>query len=299
MCVCAYSRMSIHKELERGNAMYRNRYDFDDFDNNVFENSNDGNGCCCMEDNESSNFESERSQCYRPMPEIGPTGPMGPRGQRGPQGPRGLQGPQGREGLQGLRGPQGVTGPQGIQGEQGITGPCGPQGMQGERGVTGPTGATGPMGPTGATGATGPAGEAAPGYPLASVSLHSYTDKQFCSQQGFVFDIGTIPYGFSISEDYQSVIAAQAGTYIAQFGCLISSPTCQGDAIALELNQSMVIEESRMPMLREGTFATGTVLLELDAGDSIRMISDTSEGINVCSVNNIVNAYLILYQING
>lgn len=279
--------------------MYRNRYNYDEFDSTELDDEMMQEGFADYERNQNEQDQRRVSwNCSNVETVIGATGPMGPRGQRGAQGPRGLQGPQGREGLQGLRGPQGVTGVQGVAGDQGEIGPVGPQGEQGERGITGPCGPNGPTGLVGATGATGPAGEAAPGYPHASVSLHSYTDKQFCSQEGFVFDIGTIPYGFTISDDYQSVITAQEGTYLVQFGCMISSAPSYGDAVCLELNHSMTIEESRMPMQQVGTFTQGTVLLELDAGDCLRMVSDSNEGINVCSVNNNVNAYLIVYQIN-
>ena len=279
--------------------MYRNRYNYDEFDSTELDDEMMQEGFADYERNQNEGDQRRFSwNCSNVETVIGATGPMGPRGQRGAQGPRGLQGPQGREGLQGLRGPQGVTGVQGVAGDQGEIGPVGPQGEQGERGITGPCGPIGPTGVAGATGATGPAGEAAPGYPHASVSLHSYTDKQFCSQEGFVFDIGTIPYGFTISDDYQSVITAQEGTYLVQFGCMISSAPSYGDAVCLELNHSMTIEESRMPMQQVGTFTQGTVLLELDAGDCLRMVSDSNEGINVCSVNNNVNAYLIVYQIN-
>lgn len=279
--------------------MYRNRYNYDEFDSTELDDEMMQEGFADYERNQNEQDQRRVSwNCSNIETVVGATGPMGPRGQRGAQGPRGLQGPQGREGLQGLRGPQGVTGVQGVAGDQGEIGPVGPQGEQGERGITGPCGPIGPTGVAGATGATGPAGEAAPGYPHASVSLHSYTDKQFCSQEGFVFDIGTIPYGFTISDDYQSVITAQEGTYLVQFGCMISSAPSYGDAVCLELNHSMTIEESRMPMQQVGTFTQGTVLLELDAGDCLRMVSDSNEGINVCSVNNNVNAYLIVYQIN-
>lgn len=279
--------------------MYRNRYNYDEFDSTELDDEMMQEGFADYERNQNEQDQRRISwNCSNIETVVGATGPMGLRGQRGAQGPRGLQGPQGREGLQGLRGPQGVTGVQGVAGDQGEIGPVGPQGEQGERGITGPCGPTGPTGLVGATGATGPAGEAAPGYPHASVSLHSYTDKQFCSQEGFVFDIGTIPYGFTISDDYQSVITAQEGTYLVQFGCMISSAPCYGDAVCLELNHSMTIEESRIPMQQVGTFTQGTVLLELDAGDCLRMVSDSNEGINVCSVNNNVNAYLIVYQIN-
>ena len=74
--------------------------------------------------------------------------------------------------------------------------------------------------------------------------------------------------------------------------------TCEGDAVALELNSSMIIEESRLPMLCEGSFVQGSCIVELGEGDSLRMVSDTSQGVNVCSFNNTVNAYLIVYQIN-
>ncbi len=279
--------------------MYRNRYDYDGFDSSEIE-EDVLDGRFSDYDNEQNEVEQRRVSwnCSNVETVAGATGPMGPRGQRGAQGPRGIQGPQGREGLQGLRGPQGVTGVQGPAGEQGEIGPVGPQGEQGERGVSGPCGPIGPTGMQGATGATGPAGEAAPGYPHASASLYSYTDKQFCSQEGFVFDIGTVPYGFTISDDYQSVITIQAGTYIVNFGCMVSSAPCYGDAVCLELNHSITIEESRIPLQQAGIFTQGTALLELNKGDCLRMVSDSDEGVNVCSVNNNVNAYLIIYQIN-
>ena len=328
MPLCAYSEVSKErKALERGIAMYRNRYDknceYDDYDTcRSFDESQAERECSCgeraydgfqiMNDNAYDYDYNQGSACDcdcdcdcnrpprppRPYPGIGPTGPMGPRGPRGPQGPRGLQGSQGREGLQGLRGPQGNTGPQGVPGVQGPTGSTGPQGMPGERGVTGARGATGAQGPQGPQGATGPAGESAPVIQFASVSMQSYTDKQFCAQEAFVFDIGSIQSGFTISDDYRSVIAGHAGTYVVQFGCLPASQPCEGDAVALELNNTMIIEESRIPMLCEGSFVNGTCIVELGEGDSLCMVSDTAQGVNVCSSNNTVNAYLIVYQIN-
>lgn len=272
--------------------MYQNRYDYDcDYDDYTDEYANESSECCDC-------------GCGRPRPPkpencyVGPTGPMGPRGQRGPQGPRGLQGQQGREGLQGLRGPQGVTGAQGVAGQQGPTGPTGPQGLQGPRGYNGNTGATGPQGPQGPQGITGPAGQSAPVIQFASVSLQSYTCKQLCPQDAFTFDIGNIQSGFVIADDYQSVEVMQQGTYIVHFGCLAASAPCQGDAIALELNSSMVIEESRMPVLCENTFVTGCVILNLNAQDTLRMVSDCAQALDVCSCNNTINAYLIIHQIN-
>ena len=85
---------------------------------------------------------------------------------------------------------------------------------------------------------------------------------------------------------------------MVQFGCLLASQPCEGDAVALELNSAMIIEESRIPMLCEGSFVQGSCIVELGEGDSLRMVSDTAHGVNVCSFNNTVNAYLIVYQIN-
>ena len=276
--------------------MYQKRYDYD-YDCNYDECSDDYTkdypytcdcDCGCGKPK-----PPKPENCY-----VGPTGPMGPRGQRGPQGPRGLQGQQGREGLQGLRGPQGVTGAQGVPGIQGPTGATGPQGLQGPRGYTGNTGATGATGPTGPRGDTGPAGQSAPIIQYASASLTSYTCKQLCPQDVFTFDVGNIQSGVIIAEDYQSLEVSQPGTYVIQFGCLAASTPCQGDAIALELNSSMVIEESRMPVLCESSFVSGCIILNLKAGDTIRMVSDCAEVLDVCSCNNTVNAYLTLYQIN-
>lgn len=234
----------------------------------------------------------------RPQPSCGITGPMGPRGPRGPQGPRGLQGSQGREGLQGPRGPQGNTGAQGVPGPQGPTGIPGMPGATGPQGIPGATGATGPQGPQGVQGATGPAGESAPLLQYASACMHSYTPKRFCGQDAYVFDAGTIQRGFQISDDYQSLIAAQQGCYVVEYGALISSRPCEGDALALELNRSMVVEASRMPILCDNSFVKGCAVVTLNQGDSIRMVLDGEQCLESCSCNNTVNAYLIIYQIS-
>lgn len=279
--------------------MYQNRfdqpYDCDEYEqdmtceNDCFENTCSNECDCC------------RPEPYPPFGVTGPTGPMGPRGARGQQGPRGLQGQQGKEGLQGLRGPQGVTGPQGVPGIQGPTGSTGPQGMQGLRGITGAMGMTGLPGPVGATGATGPAGrdgQSAPIKTYGAASMISYTDKTLCPQDALVFDIANIQSGFTIADDYQSLRAEQMGTYIIQFAVLVSNEPCPGDAIALEINHTLLVEESRMPVLFDHMFVTGCVIVHMDAGDTIRMVSDGSEVFEVCSCNNTVNAYLVIRQIN-
>ena len=243
-------------------------------------------------------MEDYRNQeAWCPQPGMGPTGPMGPRGPRGPQGPRGLQGQQGREGLQGIRGPQGVTGPQGVPGIQGPTGPTGPQGIQGVMGNTGATGVTGATGPMGPQGNTGPAGESAPIIHYASASLTSFTPKSLCPQDALVFDCGNVSDGFTISNDYTSLSAQQEGTYIAEYGVLISSSVCDGDAFALEINNEELLEESRMPLVCENQFVRGCVMLELHPNNSIRLVSDCYNTIESCSNHHTVNAYLIIYQI--
>lgn len=279
--------------MERGNVMFQNQYDdvdFDEYDQNErIEESCEcdmgdihcdcGCGCCC--------------NSY-----VGPTGPQGPQGPRGAQGPRGLQGQQGREGLQGVKGAQGITGVQGEPGIQGATGPMGPRGLQGEMGPRGATGSTGLQGPQGQQGNTGPAGQDAPILQFASASLQSYTSKELCPQQALVFDISNIQSGFTVTSDYTSLCAAHQGTYVIQFGCYISDNACRGDAIALEINQHKIIEESRMPVIGQ-TFVSGTVILALHANDCIRIVSDSSQAINICSCNETIDAYLVIYQINS
>lgn len=271
---------------DRGNEAdfgYNGNYDYPD-------------GNCAYDDfHPMEDYRNQEAWC--PQPGMGPTGPMGPRGPRGPQGPSGLQGQQGREGLQGIRGPQGVTGPQGVPGIQGPTGPTGPQGIQGVMGNTGATGVTGATGPMGPQGNTGPAGESAPIIHYASASLTSFTPKSLCPQDALVFDCGNVSDGFTISNDYTSLIAQQEGTYIAEYGVLISSSVCDGDAFALEINNEELLEESRMPLVCENQFVRGCVMLELHPNNSIRLVSDCHNTIESCSNHHTVNAYLIIYQI--
>lgn len=229
---------------------------------------------------------------------IGPMEPQGIQGPRGAQGPRGLQGQQGREGLQGIRGPQGVTGQQGEPGIQGASGPVGPRGLQGNTGVTGVTGAIGAQGPQGVQGNIGPAGQDAVTIQFASASLQSFTSKEVCPQKAIVFDRSDIQKGFSVSKDYTSLCAQQQGTYVIQFGCYIDNDTCRGDAIAIELNNMKMLEESRMPAIGH-SFVSGSLILTLRANDIVRIVSESQEGLELCSMNHTINAYLIIYQINS
>lgn len=226
---------------------------------------------------------------------IGPMGPQGMQSPRGAQGPRGLQGQQGREGLQGIRGPQGVTGQQGEPGIQGASGPVGPRGLQGNTGVTGAIGAQGPQG---VQGNIGPAGQDAVTIQFASASLQSFTSKEVCPQEAIVFDRSDIQKGFSVSKDYTSLCAQQQGTYVIQFGCYIDNDTCRGDAIAIELNNMKMLEESRMPAIGH-SFVSGSLILTLRANDIVRIVSESQEGLELCSMNHTINAYLIIYQINS
>ena len=286
--------------MERGNVMFQNQYendvDFNDYDTQQVEGYDDG--CDCVRNCDCGcdyNCECCHEVCVGP---TGPMGPQGPQGARGAQGPRGLQGQQGREGLQGPRGAQGVTGAQGEPGIQGPTGPAGPRGFQGERGIAGATGATGLQGPQGPQGNTGPAGRDAPVLQFASASLQSYTTKELCPQQALVFDISNIQSGFTVSEDYTSLCVAHQGTYVIQFGCYVGDSGCMGDAIAIELNNHMLIEESRMPVI-PCSFVSGTTILTLHANDRVRLVCDSEQALSICSCNNTIDAYLVIYQINS
>ncbi|MGX8833591.1 collagen-like protein [Amedibacillus sp. YH-ame6] len=231
-------------------------------------------------------------------PLIGPTGPMGPQGPRGIQGPRGLQGQQGREGIEGARGPQGVTGAQGEPGIQGATGATGPRGEKGATGATGTRGATGLQGPQGPQGNTGPAGKDASNLQFASASLFAFTNKNICPSEALIFDISKIQSGFTVVDDYRSLCAAHQGTYVVQFGCRISNCMESGNAIALELNNTMIIEESRMLAIGQ-SFVQGTIILTLHTNDTIRLVADSEEPLVLCNENETINAYLIIYQINS
>ena len=258
--------------------MFQDRYECDD----GYEECSCECDCGCFEDNCSNN-------CC-----VGPAGPMGPRGPRGAQGPRGLQGPQGKEGIQGPRGPQGVTGPQGNPGIQGIVGPTGPQGDVGSRGTTG---AQGPQGPQGVMGPTGPAGESAVLPQFAAGALYSYSCKEVEAQELFTFDISNIQSGVCVSKDYRSLIIRQPGTYVVEFGMLITSQPCIGDCVAIELNHSLLIEESRMPALGE-SFVRGTLILSLQEDDELGLVADSNTCFEVCSAKQSINAYLVIHQIS-
>lgn len=271
--------------------MYQNTFDYDDYPDDYGKTPCD---CDCEYDCE-YDCNSICDHVGIPKPEhcfVGPTGPMGPRGARGPQGPRGIQGQQGREGSQGPRGLQGVTGSQGVMGVQGPTGSTGAQGIQGLQGNTGASGVQGPKGDT------GPAGAAAQEREFASVTLQSFTDKQQFSQEAIPFDVGNVQNGFTIADNYQSVQVLRTGTYVLHYGCVVSSVPCNGDAIALVINNTTLIEESRMPILGENTFVTGCAILTLQEKDTISLVTDCVKEMMLCSSNNTVNAYLAIYQIN-
>lgn len=267
--------------------MYQNKFDYDDYADDY---GNTPCDCDCDYD-----CDSICDHVGIPKPEncfVGPTGPIGPRGARGPQGPRGIQGPQGREGSQGPRGIQGVTGSQGVPGIQGPTGPTGLQGIQGPRGDSGATGLQGIKGDT------GPAGEATQEREFASVTLQSFTEKQRFTQEAIPFDVGNIQSGFTIADNYQSVQTLQAGTYVLHYGCIVSNVPYTGDAIALMLNNTGIIEESRMPILGENTFVNGCIILTLQEKDTISLVPDCAKELIICNANNAINAYLAIYQVN-
>lgn len=277
--------------------MYQNRFDHE-FDDDCKCSSHEEENKCDCDCGCGCNCECECEDfCEPECCLVGPTGPMGSRGAKGPQGPRGLQGQQGKEGLQGLRGPQGITGPQGCPGIQGVSGVTGSQGIQGPRGIDGIAGPRGVEGPQGIRGNTGATGQSAPEIHFASASLTSFTDKEVCPGEAMVFDVGNIQSGFTISDDYQSLIAKYKGTYIVEFGCLVSNLPCMEDALALELNGAVIIEESRMGLLCENMFVRGSVMVELNENESIHMVCDGDNSIESCSNNHMVNAFLIIYQI--
>lgn len=272
--------------------MFQNQYD-DDFNYDDCNHQIPLEECCeCLNENCEEFYEPCNCQCDCC---VGPTGPTGMQGPRGAQGPRGLQGQQGREGIAGVRGPQGNTGPQGEPGIQGATGPMGPRGATGATGSCGPAGCQGPQGPQGNT---GPAGQDAPNVQFASASLQSFTNKEVCPGEAITFDISNIQSGFIVSDDYQSLCAAHQGTYVVQYGCMIESEHCIGNAIALEINETMILEESRMPIM-EHCFVSGTCIVTMHSQDRIRLIADSNEPLEICSMNNIINAYLVIYQINS
>lgn len=211
-------------------------------------------------------------------------------GCRGPQGPRGLQGPQGKEGLQGPRGPQGVQGPQGVEGKQGIQGPMGLKGDQGEPGPMGP------QGPKGERGPIGPAGQDATLPTFASGSLTSMSDKQIPPHGVVVFDYGNVNDGLEISEDYTTIIIQQAGLYMIDYAFLQTQCECEGGCIGISINGDLILE-SRIAFLCENSWLSSTILLELNEGDEITMVNDSSCDLYSNAYAGGVNARLIVHQI--
>jgi hypothetical protein len=134
---------------------------------------------------------------------------------------------------------------------------------------------------------------------FASGALYSYSGKEACSQAPVAFDVSNINYGLGVSNDFQSLIIHQPGTYVVQYGMLIGNAPCDGDSIALELNHSMLIEESRMPAICENTLVSGVCILTLNEGDELGLLADSQNCITLCCRNNTVNAYLVAYQINA
>lgn len=269
--------------------MYKRRYD-DDYacmSDAYYEDFSQSDTCdCCLD-----------ASC-KPYPSYGITGPMGPRGPKGDQGPRGLQGIQGKEGLQGLRGPQGNTGPQGVPGLQGPAGATGPRGIQGMQGATGEQGERGVAGPMGSTGPTGPAGKDAAPIMYAAAAMTSYLEKNVCPGDALMFDSANLPSGFEIREDYKHLVVLQEGTYIIDYGCFVQQAGCMGDAIAVEINNEAILDESRIPIVCDHTFVKGCVLVHLNPNDTLCLIADTHENVMVCNMDNCVNAYLTIHQIN-
>ncbi|MEI5948690.1 exosporium leader peptide-containing protein [Bacillus albus] len=199
-------------------------------------------------------------------------------------------------------GATGPTGPTGITGVTGPTGATGPTGLTGITGVTGPTGATGPTGPTGITGVTGPTGATGPtgvtgGSTIAYGALYDRSNTLRTANVGqkVVFqDLGP-SLGTNLDLLNNSIQVLSGGIYEINMNLTARvfnrdlTPVSTVLKFRLYINDITPVPESEF----EGTTSIGTdvpanvlnaytigktVLIRLNANDSLSIIIDVAQG---------------------
>jgi len=215
-----------------------------------------------------------------------PTGPTGPTGSTGVTGPTGATGITGPTGI-------GVTGPTGPTGGTGITGPTGATGPTGI-GSTGPTGPTG-IGITGPTGPTGPTGTAGSTIAYGALYDRSNTLRTANVGQKIVFqDLGP-SLGTNLDLLNNSIQVLSGGIYEINMDLTARvfnrdlTPVSTVLKFRLYINDITPVQESEF----EGTTSISTdvpanvlnaytigktVLIRLNANDSLSIIIDVAQG---------------------
>ncbi|AJH80269.1 exosporium leader peptide-containing protein (plasmid) [Bacillus thuringiensis] len=215
-----------------------------------------------------------------------PTGPTGPTGSTGVTGPTGATGITGPTGI-GITGPTGPTGGTGITGPTGETGATGPTGI----GITGPTGPTG----IGITGPTGPTGTAGSTIAYGALYDRSTTLRTANVGQKVVFqDLGP-SLGTNLDLLNNSIQVLSGGIYEINMDLtarlLNRDLTPVGTVLKFRLyiNDITPVQESEfegqtfistnVPTNVFNAYTIGkTVLIRLNANDSLSIIIDVAQG---------------------
>ncbi|MGN5653427.1 exosporium leader peptide-containing protein [Bacillus sp. Brlt_9] len=230
-----------------------------------------------------------------------PTGPTGPTGNTGVTGPTGATGITGPTGI-------GVTGPTGPTGGTGITGPTG------ETGATGPTGigSTGPTGPTGIgiTGPTGPTGTAGSTIAYGALYDRSNTLRTANVGQKVIFQNLGPSLGTNLDLLTNSIQVLSGGIYEINMDLTARvfnrdlTPVNTVLKFRLYINDITPVQESEI----EGTTAISTdvpanvlnaytigktVLIRLNANDSLSIIIDVAQG----EISSYGNSSLVVTRI--
>ena len=204
----------------------------------------------------------------------GPAGATGAIGATGDIGATGATGPTGAAGVQGATGSTGVTG---ALGQTGVTGNPGDPGATG---MTGGDGATGPAGTTGATGMTGPTGATGPGADIGSAA-YLYTDigPLIVGPNGPI-NLQTVGYCSPVYVCIPSgtVTVQTSGLFKISFTVIFSNPPTFGASAKIAINGFTTPGSTVIAVTSSGQFveASHSLILPLNAGDTIRMINATT-----------------------
>ncbi len=241
--------------------------------------------CDCKEDE--SWFKRKHHRC-----DCCPEGPQGPQGVQGPAGVAGPAGSQGQQGVQGPQGPQGLQGVQGPKGDMGDQGPKGDKGDKGDAGAMGPKGDIGPQGPPGVC-----------ECPEAYTNVWSQVNQ---TQSAFSVGSDTVKFeglndtvGFdtSMANVTGAVTALVTGDYLISWHTSghLSPPfpaPVPSWAYSLFVNDAFISGASGLGFTSspndELIATSGTVILALKAGDSIKLKNITTAPVDlVASISSL------------
>ena len=174
------------------------------------------------------------------------------------------------------------------RGSVGPQGPVGPAGPQGPIGPQGPQGIAGPQGPRGAT---GPQGE--PATENSGLHTQTNTDLTTAVPVGSPIPLGeTAVAGTDVSFDpaTNAVNVTNPGTYLILWNALTDTPAGGGDTVlTLEDQNGTVLGSSGANP--GNTAVSGSTVVTLNAGDSLRLVNRSNESINMNGVTGTPNSY--------